>query len=99
LIGKASQERDNSPSTSRVKTRGGLVEEKQEFGLGGEFDGDGGTLAVFNVEGTDNGFGVLLKPTHGDAFFNTEGLLSTIEGFKESRTYYASFSAKGTEGG
>lgn len=39
LISQASQERDDVPSTLRVKTRCGLVEEKQDFGLNGTFSG------------------------------------------------------------
>ena len=47
---KLSKETDQVVGGLTVKTRGGLVEEKQEIRLGSKFDTDGHTLSSFNGE-------------------------------------------------
>jgi hypothetical protein len=40
----------NRPSRLAVETRGGFIQEKQELRFGREFDGNGETFSLFNVE-------------------------------------------------
>lgn len=44
------EEVEDGPGGLAVETRGGLVEEDEELGAGGEFDADGKTLSLFYVE-------------------------------------------------
>ena len=96
LVSQAAEERDDSPG---VKARGRFVQEEQKLRLGGELNSDGCTLAVFDIECSNNSLGVLIEATHADTFLDAAGAISRWNIKFRRRTYYASFSAKGTEGG
>lgn len=50
VFGELSEELQNVPRGLRVQSRGGLVKEKEELGLGDKLDTDGQPLPLFDVE-------------------------------------------------
>lgn len=62
LVGELAEELEDGPGRLGVESGGGFVEEDEEGGLGGEFDSDGETLALLDVESlsdvADDGLGV-----------------------------------------
>lgn len=62
LVGELAEELEDGPGRLGVESGGGFVEEDEECGLGGEFDSDGQTLALLDVESlsdvADDGLGV-----------------------------------------
>jgi hypothetical protein len=50
MVRKLFEEIQNVPRGLRVQTRSRLVEEKQQLRLGDQFDSNGETLSLFDVE-------------------------------------------------
>src|SRR5689334_8659864 len=78
-LGQLLQKIENGPGGLRVETRSGLVDEKQQRGLGSEFDTDGKTLSLLNVESftgnADDGIGIFLHVQQLDNLLDVRELL------------------------
>ncbi|GKT65725.1 hypothetical protein ColTof4_03509 [Colletotrichum tofieldiae] len=72
--GQLLEEAHNVEGALAVKTGGGLVEEEEELGLGGQLDTDGHTLALLDRQaelgGSNDAVGDVLHLQQGDDLFN-----------------------------
>jgi hypothetical protein len=83
-VGKLAKEGDNSPRALRVQTAGRFIKEKQQLGLGSEFDTDSQKLALLNVEtfsgDTDDSAGKVAHVEHVNDLLNPFMLLLIAHG-------------------
>ena len=66
--------------------------------LGSKFDSDRRALLIFSAQRSDCSLGVVHKATHLEAFFDAKRRLTRVN-LLILITHYASFSARGTDGG
>jgi len=67
--------------------------------LGGKLDPDGCTLSMLNSERTNQSIAKCLQTTHFEAYLDALGEMVKECVVSDFKTYYASFSANGTDAG